>query len=53
MTDVLILKHEDSVKLYNGYANKFGAQTCEIPGEGRNEFVEENLKRDDGESIGE
>lgn len=53
MTDVLILKHEDSVKLYNGYANKFGAQTCEIPGEGRNEFVEENPKRDDGESIGE
>lgn len=53
MIDVLILKHEDSVKLYNEYANRFGAKTCEIPGEYREVFVEENSKRDDGESIGE
>lgn len=31
MIDNMILRHEDSVKLYNGYASRFNAETCEIP----------------------
>lgn len=31
MVDNMILRHEDAVKLYNNYASRFKAETCEIP----------------------
>lgn len=31
MVDEMISRHKDSVELYNGYASRFGAETCQIP----------------------
>lgn len=33
MIDNMILRHKDAVKLYNSYASRFKAETCEIPDE--------------------
>lgn len=49
MIDNMILRHEDAVKLYNGYASKFNAEICEIPNKTSIKTVPESPEDHDSE----
>lgn len=46
--DDMILRHKDSVELYNGYARRFNAQICEIPSRSRMIIKDDIEKKDEG-----